>query len=236
MTMLLQIQPEIRKFQNYLEKNGIRSTVPSKKLDFEADYMDSVFLGLNNGIANVGALELRNSPIDYVQLVKKQEHVRCDYVMGSHVGMGIHRHTWWKIRFFLAFPMEIHIGPLDIGTITTIKKGFFHSEVENFDWNGYQKLTTLPPGLIKDNVAEALDRNRELRTLMRKCLLKERVITISRYSTKETKEGKTNARIVISSQWKISKDINMDMNTLNMYEIISQVVKKKINELKYHLT
>ena len=100
MTMLLHVQPEIRKFQEHLEKNGIVSIVPSEKLDFEADYMDSVFLGTKDGIANVGALELKNSPIDYIQLVKKQKCVRCHYVMGSHVGMGIHKHTWWKIRFF----------------------------------------------------------------------------------------------------------------------------------------
>ena len=236
MTMLLHVQPEIRKFQEYLEKSGIRTIVPSKKLDFETDYIDSVFLGTKDGIANVGTLRLKNSPIDYVQLVKKQECVRCDYVMGSHVGMGIHKHTWWKIRLFLTFPTEIHLGPLNLGTIATIKKGFFRSEVENVIWNGYQKLTTLPPGLIRDNVVEVLDHNQELLALMRKCLLKEKIITISRYSAKETKEVKTNAKIVISSQWKILKDINLDANTLSMYEIIAQIVKEKVDELKYHLT
>ena len=236
MTMLLHVQPEIRKFQEHLEKNGIISTTPSEKLDFEADYIDSVFLGTKDGIANVGTLELRNSPIDYLQLVKKQKCVRCDYVMGSHVGMGIHKHTWWKIRFFLTFPVEIHLGPLDLGTITTIKKGLFRSEVEDVLWNGYEKLTTLPPGLIRDNVVEVLDDNQELRILMRKCLQKEKIITISRYSAKETKEVKTNAKIVISSQWKILKDTYLDANTLNMYEIMAQIVKKKIDELKYHLT
>ena len=106
MTMLLHVQPEIRKFQEHLGKNGIVLTTPSEKLDFEADYIDSVFLGTKDGIANVGTLELRNSPIDYLQLVKKQKCVRCDYVMGSRVGMGIHKHTWWKIRFFLTFPIR----------------------------------------------------------------------------------------------------------------------------------
>ena len=200
MTMLLHMQPELKKFQDHLEKNDIISIIPSEKLDFEADYIDSIFLGTKDGIANLGALELKNSPIDYIQLVKKQKCVRCHYVMGSHVGMGIHKHTWWKIRFFLTFPIDISLGPLDLGTITTIKKGLFRSEVENIVWNGYQKLTTLPPGLIRDNVVEVLDHNQELRDLMRKFLLKEKIVTISRYSPKESKEVKTNVEIVISSK------------------------------------
>ena len=136
----------------------------------------------------------------------------------------------------MAFPANIYLGPLDLGTITTIKKGLFHSEIENVVWNGYPKLTTLPPGLIRDNVVEALDHNQKLRNLMRKCLQKEKIITISRYSAKETKEVKTNVKIIISSQWKVLRDINLDTTTLSMYEIMAQIVKKKIQELKYHLT
>ena len=138
--------------------------------------------------------------------------------------------------FFLTFPIDISLGPLDLGTITTIKKGLFRSEVENVVWNGYQKLTTLPPGLIRDNVVEVLDHNQELRDLMRKCLSKEKIVTISRYSPTESNEVKTNLKIVISSKWKILKNINLDSNTLSMYEIIAQTVKEKIDELKYHLT
>jgi hypothetical protein len=35
------------------------------------------------------------------------------------------------MRFFLIFPEPIHIGPFDIATITTIKKGLFNSKQEN---------------------------------------------------------------------------------------------------------
>lgn len=58
------------------------------------------------------------------------------------------------MNFFLTFADSIKIGPFDIGTISTIKKGLFHSEIENFMWSGYPKLTTLPPGLVRDNVVE----------------------------------------------------------------------------------
>ena len=54
-----------------------------------------------------------------------------------------------------------------MGTLTTIKKGLFHSEVESFVWNGYQKLTTLPPGLVRDNVADALHSDKTLHKLMK---------------------------------------------------------------------
>lgn len=179
---------------------------------------------------------MENSPIDYIQLIKKQELTKCDYVMGSHVGMGVHKHSWWKLRFFLSFPKTIQIGPLDIGTITTIKKGFFHSQVEEFMWNGYQKLTTLPPGLVRDNVAYALYDDQKLRVLMTKCLLKERTITVSRYAPRETRNITTNSKVVIESQWKFLKDIYIDSDTREMYEKIADIVKNKIDELKYHLT
>lgn len=236
MTMLLRAEPELVKFQEHLEDMGIKTSIPERKLDFEADCVDVIFLGTNDGIGNAGSLEMVNSPISYVQLVKKQEYAKCDYVMGSHVGMGVHKHSWWKLRFFLSFPQTIHLGPLNIGTITTIKKGLFHSEVEEFMWNGYQKLTTLPPGLVRDNVADALYQDQRLKTLMTKCLLKERTITVSRYASKETGFINTSSKIVIESQWKFLKDIYIDSDTIEMYERIAKIVRNKIEELKYHLT
>ena len=142
-----------------------------------------------------------------------------------------------EIQIFLVFSESVHLGPLDIGTITTVKKGLFHSEVEDFMWNGYQKLTTLPPGLVRDNVADALFQDQVLKALMTKSLLKERTITVSRYSPKESSKSlKTNSKIVIESRWKLLKDIYLDSQTIEMYERIAEIVKNKVNELKYHLT
>ncbi|MFQ5782001.1 MAG: hypothetical protein ACE5GR_02965 [Nitrosopumilus sp.] len=237
MTMLVTSEPALGKIQKYLKNIGIKSSIPEQKLDFEEDYLDVDFLRTHDGMGNVGSLKLENSPIDYIHILKKQEYAKCGYTAGSHVGMGVHKHTWWKIRFFLVFPESTRLGPLDIGTITTIKKGLFHSEVEDFMWNGYQKLTTLPPGLVRDNVSDALYQDQKLKMLMTKCLLKERVITVSRYSPKDdTKTLKTNSKIVIESKWKLFKDIYLDSETIEMYERISKIVKKKVYELKYHLT
>lgn len=235
--MLVTSEPALGKIQKYLKNIGIKSSIPEQKLDFEEDYLDVDFLRTHDGMGNVGSLKLENSPIDYIHILKKQEYAKCGYTAGSHVGMGVHKHTWWKIRFFLVFPESTRLGPLDIGTITTIKKGLFHSEVEDFMWNGYQKLTTLPPGLVRDNVSDALYQDQKLKMLMTKCLLKERVITVSRYSPKDdTKTLKTNSKIVIESKWKLFKDIYLDSETIEMYERISKIVKKKVYELKYHLT
>jgi hypothetical protein len=127
--------------------------------------------------------------------------------------------------------------PFDIGTITTIRKGLFNSKVESFMWNGYQKLTTLPPGLVRDNVVEPLNHDQRLRELMMKCLLKERVITISRYSPHhKTKSIQTNSKIVIESKWKIQSDLFVTDDTIEMYEKMAKIVKQTINNLKYHLT
>ncbi|MHA2278321.1 MAG: hypothetical protein ACXAC2_21280, partial [Candidatus Kariarchaeaceae archaeon] len=160
-----------------------------------------------------------------------------DFAMGGHVGMGVHLHSWWKMRFFISFPETVNLGPFDIGTISTIKKGLLRSKLENFVWSGYQKLTTLPPGLIRDNVADALYSDQLLRKLMTECLLKERTILVSRYSApKEKKALSTNSKIVIESTWKLQKDIFIDGSTLDMYEKIAEIVKNMINNLKYHLT
>lgn len=236
MSILLRIEPELENLRAHLKKQGLESSISEQRLDFEADYVDLSFLGTKDGIGNAGTLKVKNSPINYIQVIKKQELTKCDYVMGSHVGMGVHKHSWWKLRFFLSFPQAIQIGPLDIGTITTIKKGLFHSQVEEFMWNGYQKLTTLPPGLVRDNVADALYQDQKLRGLMTKCLLKERTITVSRYSPRETRDIATNSKIVIESQWKFLKDVHIDSDTVEMYEKIADIVKNKIGELKYHLT
>lgn len=235
--MLLTQDPILEKIQKHFEIHGIKSAISEERYDFEDDFLDSYLLETKGGIGNAGTLKLENSPIDYVQVLKKQEYVKCDYAAGGHVGMGMHKHSWWMMRFFLAFPESINLGPFDIGTITTIKKGLFHSEVESFMWNGYPKLTTLPPGLIRDNVVEPLDHDQLLRRLMIKCLLKERIITISRYSVhKESTRLKTNSKILIRSTWKIQKDLFVDHDTLDMYGRIAKIVKQTVNNLKYHLT
>ncbi len=237
MTMMLTVDPILEKIQKYFKDYGIKSSISEKRLDFEADYLDANILETKKGTRNVGTLKLENSPIDYINIIKKQEYVRCDFAVGGHVGMGVHKHSWWKLRFFLAFPDSIKIGPFDIGTITTIKKGLFHTEVENFMWNGYQKLTTLPPGLVRDNVVEPLDEDQRLRQLMHKCLLKERTITISRYSpSHESNTVKTNSKIIITSKWKFQKELFVDYNTIEMYEKMAKIVKQTVNNLKYHLT
>ena len=237
MTILLTHDPILEKIQNHFEGYGIRSTISEKRYDFEDDYFDSYLLETKGGIGNAGTLKLEHSPIDYVHVLKKQEYVKCDYAVGGSVGMGIHKHSWWMMRFFLVLPESINLGPFDIGTIATVKKGLFHSEVESFMWNGYPKLTTLPPGLIRDNVVEPLDQDKILRRLIPKCLLKERIITISRYSPhKESTRLKTNTKILIKSKWKIQKELFVDRDTLDMYERMAEIVKKTVNNLKYHLT
>lgn len=238
MTMLLNTEPVLEKFQKHIEILGIRSKLSNQKLDFESDYKESYLLETKDGIGSAGSLELVQSPINYIHLVKKQELAKCDFAVGGHVGMGVHIHSWWKIRFFLSFPESIKLGPFDMGTLTTIKKGLLHSQVESFLWSGYQKLTTLPPGLVRDNVADALYSNQILRQLMMKCLLKERTITVSRYSSKHTESNTrpTHSKIVIESTWKLQKDLFMDEDTLHMYEKIAEIVKLTVNNLKYHLT
>ena len=237
MAMLLNTDPILGKFQKHIEINGIRSKIPEQKLDFESDYKESHLLVTKDEVGNVGSLELVGSPIDYIHLIKKQEFAKCGFAVGGYAGMGIHIHSWWKIRFFLSFPESIKLGPFDMGTLTTVKKGRFHSKVESFLWSGYPKLTTLPPGLVQDNVSDALYSNQILQQLMIKCLLKERTITVSRYSSKhhESNTKPTYSKVVMESTWRLQKDLFVDKDTLFMYEKIAEIVKSTVNNLKYHL-
>lgn len=235
--MLINADPVLGKFQKHIEEFGIRSEIPEQKLDFESDHLESYLLGSRDGIGSAGSLKLVGSPIDYIQLIKKQKLAKCDFAVGGHVGMGVHIHSWWKLRFFLSFPESIKLGPFDMGTVTTVKKGVFHSKVDSFLWSGYQKLTTLPPGLIRDNVADALYSDQLLQQLMLKCLLKERTIIVSRYLPKhpELNGIQSNCKVVIESTWKLQKDLFVDKDTIDMYEKIAEITKHTVNNLKYHL-
>jgi hypothetical protein len=167
---------------------GLKSSIVDEKLDFELDYKDVHFMDGKNGMGTAGTLKLEDYTIDYLHILKKQEYAKCDFAVGGHVGIGVRINSWYKTRFFLSFPESIKLGPFDRGTLTAIKKGLLRSEVESFVWNGYQKLTTLPPGLVRDNVADALYSDQRLKQLMMKCLLNERTIIVLRYSPTMPKE------------------------------------------------
>lgn len=235
MSILLTSDPIIEKLQNHFKNYGMNTSTLDQKLDFENEFISSNLLANENGIGNLGTIKTNDSPIDYINVLKKQELAKCDFAVGGYAGMGVHIHSWFKVRFFLAFPGNINIGPLNMGTLTTIKKGFFKSEVEQYDWSGYKKLTTLPPGLVLDNVAEFLDKDQVLGQLMTKSLLKEKVIMISKYNVSNSKGSKTNAKIVIESSWKFQKDVFLENDSIRMYELMAEIIKRIVNNLKYHL-
>ena len=239
MTLLIVKNPLLGKMQKFLKSKSIESEIPDKKLDFEYDYLDAEYIGHEDGICSVGALELKNSFIDYIQIIKKQKFEKCDFATGGFAGMGMHLHSWYKIRCFLCFNEFLNLGPIRIGTVTTIRKSMLKSKVEEYFWNGYPKLTTLPPGLIRDNLVEKLDSDQVLKRQLMKYLAKERVIKISRYSPPE-KACQRNAKvskaaIVIESDWKLHNDLFAKNDVFAMYENMADVIKQKINEVKYHL-
>lgn len=235
MSILITTDPVIEKLQHHFGEHGLKTSLSGDKFDFEDEFTSSSLLGKESGIGNLGTIRIHDSSIDYINVLKKQELAKCDFAVGGYAGMGIHIHSWLKLRFFLSFPENLKIGPLNMGTLTTIKKGLFKSKVEKYDWNGYQKLTTLPPGLVLDNVTEFLDKNQILRQLMTKVLIKERIIRISRYNAPKLKEKKTNSHIVIESNWKLQKDVFLDNDSIMMYGLIAKILKTVVNNLKYHL-
>jgi len=235
MSILLTSDPTIEKLQNHFKNYGMNASTLNQKFDFEDEFISSNLLVNEDGIGNLGTIKISDSPIDYINVLKKQKLAKCGFAVGGYAGMGVHIHSWLKLRFFLSFPSNINIGPLNMGTLTTIKKSLLKSEVEKYDWSGYKKLTTLPPGLVLDNVADFLDKDQVLCQLMTKTLLKEKVIMISRYNIPHSKGLKTNAKIVIESSWKFQKDVFLDNDSIRMYELMAEIIKRVVNNLKYHL-
>ncbi|CDI05977.1 hypothetical protein NITUZ_40143 [Candidatus Nitrosotenuis uzonensis] len=244
-----------KKMHKHLESLGLDcKLIPDGTMDFEYDYPRSSLDGPNPGVASRGVMKV-NDHIDYIDILKKKTVTKSEFAPGGMYGMGIAEGTMWKLRYFLSFPSEINIGPLNIGTLTKILKGRIHSKVEDFIWDGYGKLTTLPPGLIPDDVIAVLSGDAVLRELMMHSLLKERIITVSVYTPK-TKvnydylqivkddsywykykpKKESYAKILITSEWKSQKDAFPDKETLAMYQKIAEDIKTMVDKLKYHLT
>lgn len=244
-----------KKMHKHLKSLGLDcSLIPDGTMDFEYDYPRSSFDGPNPGTASRGVMKVAG-PIDYIDILKKKTVTKSELAPGGMYGMGIAEGTMWKMRYFLSFPPEVRLGPLNIGTLTKILKGRIRSKVEDFIWDGYGKMTTLPPGLIPDDVIAVLSGDEVLRNLMMHSLLKERIITVSVYTPK-TKvnydylqivkddsywykykpKKESYAKILITSEWKSQKDAFLDAEALETYVRIAQNIKDMAEKLKYHLT
>lgn len=243
-----------KKLHKHLSSLGIEcQLIPDGTMDFEYDYPRSSLDGPNPGIASRGVIRT-NGGIDYIDILKRKTVTKSEFAPGGFYGMGVAEGTTWKLRFFLSFPKEVKIGPLKIGTLTKILKGRFRSKVEDFIWDGYGKLTTLPPGMISDDVIASLNADARLHELMMHTLLKERVVTVSVYKPK-TKvnyeisqivkddsywykykpKKESHAKVVITSEWKGQKDLFIDKETLEMYQSIASNIKSMVDKLRYHL-
>jgi hypothetical protein len=243
-----------KKLHKHLSSLGLDcKLIPDGTMDFEYDYPRSSLDGPNPGTASRGVMKVNDS-IDFIDILKRKTVTRSEFAPGGIYGMGMAEGTTWKLRYFLSFPPEISIGPLNIGTLTKILKGRLHSKVEDFIWDGYGKLTTLPPGMIPDDVISVLNADPKLRELMLHSLLKERVITISVYTPKTKVDyekaqiakddsywfkympkKESHAKIMISSEWKGQKDLFVDKETLEMYQRIASNIKSMVEKLRYHL-
>lgn len=243
-----------KKMQKHLSSHGLDCTpIPDGTMDFEYDYPRSSLEGPIAGIASRGVFKVKDT-IDFIDILKRKTITESQFAPGGSHGMGIAEGTTWKMRYFLSFPREIDIGPLNIGTMTKVLKGRFHSKVEDFLWDGYGKLTTLPPGMIKDDIIAVLNADSELKELMMNALVKEQVITVSVYKPK-TKvnyeiaqivkddsywykykpKKESHAKIMITSEWKSQKDLFVDSDTLKLYQKMASDIKETVERVSYHL-
>ncbi|TBR07545.1 MAG: hypothetical protein EPO62_08040 [Candidatus Nitrosotenuis sp.] len=244
-----------KKLHKHLASLGLDcKLLPDGMMDFEYDYPRASLEGPNPGIASRGVMKVNDS-VDYIDILKRKTVTKSEFAPGGMCGMGIAEGTTWKLRYFISFPPETQIGPLNIGTLTKILKGRFNSKVEDFIWDGYGKLTTLPPGLIQDDIIGILNSDKKLQELLAKALLKERIITVSVYTPKAKvsyeylkivkddsywykykPKKESYAKILITSEWKSQKDLFIDKETLMTYQRIAANIKSTVEKLKYHLT
>ena len=238
--MLIFHDPVVEKIHKHLESLGLRTQVlDSGLMDFEYDYPRIPLTGPSEGTSNMGAMKISDSSIDYLDILKRKILERSSFAPGGSSGLGVFEYTTWKIRFFLSLPASMTLGPLNLGTLTKILKQRFGSKVEDYIWSGYGKLTTLPPGTVYDDVTSVLNSDKELKELMLRALLKEKVISVSVYSPKKKVEqsgGKESlAKVMITSEWKPQKDLFLDKHSLGSYERIAADLKGLITKLRYVL-
>lgn len=230
----------IEKLQKHLESVGMKSEIlPSGSMDFEYDFPRIALSGPSQGIANMGAMRVMEGNITYLDVLKRKILEESGFAPGSTYGLGVYEYTTWKIRFFISFSPKIKLGPLNIGTIAKVLKGRLHSKIEDFVWNGFGKLTTLPPGLVRDDVISVLNSDSKLKELLMQSLLKEKIITVSQYTPKKEREKtggyQSFAKVVISSDWKPQNELFIDKNTAETYQRIALNIKNTINTLRYVL-
>lgn len=243
-----------KKLHKHLTSLGLEcKLLPDGMMDFEYDYPRSSLDGPNPGIASRGVLKIVDS-IDYIDVLKRKTVTKSEFAPGGLYGMGVAEGTMWKLRYFLSFPSEYDLGPLNFGTLTKVLKGRFHSKVDDFLWNGYGKLTTLPPGMVADDVIGVLDADKRLRDMMLHALIKEHTISVSVYQPKAKvnyeisqivkddsywykykPKKESHAKIVITSEWKTQKDLFIDELTLQTYQRIATDIKSTVERLRYHL-
>ncbi|HSD04132.1 MAG TPA: hypothetical protein VLB45_00065 [Nitrosopumilaceae archaeon] len=238
--MLILQDPFVEKIHKHLESVGMKTEIlPSGSMDFEYDNPRSSLSGPSQGIASMGSMRVLDGPITYLEVLKRKILEKSDFAPGGSYGAGVYEYTTWKFRFFISLPATINLGPLNIGTITKILKGKFHSKVEDFVWNGYGKLTTLPPGIVHDDMISVLNSDAILHDLMIKSLLKEKTISIHAYSPKKTREQtggyQSFAKVAISSDWKPQHDMLIDKNTVETYQKIASDIRRTIITLRYVL-
>jgi hypothetical protein len=243
-----------KKLHKHLTSLGLDcKLIPDGTMDFEYDYPRSSLDGPTPGVASRGVFKVTGG-FDYIDILKRKTVSKSEFAPGGFYGMGIAEGTMWKLRFFLSFPSEYNLGPLNFGTLTKVLKGRFHSKVEDYIWSGYGKLTTLPPGMIADDVIAALNADKKLHDLMMHALLKEHTITVSVYKPKAKvnyeisqivkddsywykykPKKESYAKVMITSEWKVQKDLFMDPQTLEAYQKLGSIIKGTVEKLKYHL-
>ncbi|MBI5698358.1 MAG: hypothetical protein HZC29_07765 [Thaumarchaeota archaeon] len=243
-----------KKLHKHMMSLGLEcKLIPDGTMDFEYDYPRASLDGPTPGIASRGVLRVIDS-VDYIDVLKRKTVTKSEFAPGGLYGMGVAEGTMWKLRYFVSFPSEYDLGPLNFGTLTKVLKGRFHSKVDDFLWSGYGKLTTLPPGMVADDVIAVLNADKHLHDLMLHALLKERIVTVSVYKPKVKinyeisqivkddsywykykPKKESHAKLVISSEWKVQKDLFIDAKTLEAYQRIASNIKSTVEKLRYHL-
>ena len=89
-----------------------------------------------------------------------------------------------------------------------------------------------------DNLTTRLDSYQALQQLLMKNLPNERIVTISTHITLQEackKAVVTKVITITELHQKYQKDIFTDKKIFKIYSRIAEIIKKTINELKYHL-
>lgn len=229
--MQVQRDSMLDKFQLHLNSIGVNCTaLELGSIDIDNEFRQKV-QGYT-GTMNVGSFRILSKNIDYVNIIERLEYQVGSKSYGRYSRLD-HVADLWQVRYFLQTDKQGKLASMDVFTESRIEKGFMHTRVVDVAWKGSGKMTTLPAHIQSDDLLEKLNSDQKLRTTLLQNLVNEKTIRVKAYTPKKKDDEEWKDYVVISGDWRDSKNMFVGKECFDMYDRIAYIIKEMISSLKY---